>query len=729
MSSKKTYTSSRPMSVKSLLTAGLSLITAGLFLFVLFLSRNPLQQTQDLSSSASIGSGSVSITADQSPIPFDTTSESTINLKANTAGKQVDGIQLVFDVITNVQQPPEITLNTARLRVLTQEVSKAGHGYTVKVILATLEPSKAYVTNAPESILLLKFKANQAGSITLNFDRENSISTEHASNPPKDLLTHVSEIAYSISSDGTPQPLKDDFYLDTADIASRYKTYETTGSKNEVDKAKLVESRTYTLKHTAKIQNTIDSAPVPGDPTITLKLQINDAESETRTFKRSALTTSNESLTMEIQTDFKAKANNTFKVTVDSANVLTESNEANNSTSNSYGVTSSANSCNSTCTSNAECPNNYRCYESGSEKRCRLSSNVTSSSCESPDAVGTRTCNQACSDTSECASGYTCWYNQCRNPENVESSSCAALSTQAQSAIIASCNESCSTNRDCANNMRCFNNTCRLATNPSSTSCSAAAVTPRQTTSVVTQPRATAVPVATPIATSTPRPTASASAKPIPTVIPTPTPIATPEPEPESSALESIWNKISSSFNFSSVTSGGLIPVAVIGAGVLLLIIALFIVLRPKSKNRTSYTPTQPVSSAPKMKMSAKPNPAPPSIPGHGVIPAQKSPFESKNTVATTIKNPGEIETTSSPDSKVTTITSNSDSKVTPPASTLKVSDTPGSSASMMQRIKDKGIETPSQQGQGQTPTTPKSTVPSSPNAENKYKWPDEPTQ
>jgi hypothetical protein len=737
--------SSKSSSVKSLVTAGLGLITGGLFLFVLFLSRNPLQQSQDLSSSASVGSGSVEITYEQSPSQFNTTSENVINLKANTSGKQVDGIQLAFDVITNSQQPPEITLNTQRLRVLSQEVSSAGHGYSVKVILATLNASQSFVTTAPESVMLVKFRASQAGDFTLNFDKERSISTEHGSDPPKDLLTHIPEMKFSVTGPQAPAPTVDDFYLVTDDIASRYKTYEVTGSRNEVDKGRLVNDRTYTVKHEAKIQNTLDNAPVPGDPIISVRLQVNDNESVTRTFNRSALTNTTQPLVVQFQTDFKAKNENTFKVTVDSGNSFTEANEGNNTVSNTYGTSSSAKSCNEICSSNSECPNNYRCATIGSEKRCRLNDNVDSSSCNNTNGIGSRTCNQGCADTSECASGFTCWYNQCRNPQNVESPVCAQLSGQAQQAITNSCNKSCSTNRDCANNMRCFNSSCRLASNPSSTSCSAIVVPAAPTKgSVVATPR----PTATPKATATPKPSATPTATPIATPIPTvePTAIPTPTPAPENSAFDSIWNRITSSINMSNILSGGMIPIAVIAAGLLLLIIALVVILKPRSRT-TTMVPTQPVSAAPKMDMHAKPNPAPPSIPGHGVIPAQR-PMGQQNTIATTIKNPEKIE------APIDTKVANKPS-LTPPPSTLKMADTT-TGASMVQRLKDKGINMPSQSGttvpvstsiptavETKTPPVPTasptalSATPKPPAAPTptmtinptKSQWPDEPTQ
>lgn len=724
--------SSKSTSIKSLVTTGLGLITGGLFLFVLFLSRNAVQQSQDVSSNASVGNGSVVISTDQTPNPLKTGEQSTINLKANTSGKQVDGIQLSFDMIGTISQPPEISLNTQRLRVISQEVTTAGNGYKIQVVLATLNPTQSFVTTAPESVLLIKFNAPYAGTIKLNFDKERSISTEHGSNPPADILAHVSEFNFTLEGTQPPTPNGDDFYIITDDIASRYKTYETSGSKNEVDKGKLVTDRTYTLKHEAKIQNILDNVPVPEDPIITVRLQVNDNESITRTFNRSVLANTTQPLTIFFELPFKAKNENTFKVTVDSQQLFIESNEGNNTVSNTYGTSTSSKSCNEICSSNSECPNNYRCAPVGSEKRCRLNDNVDSSSCNNTSGIGSRTCNQGCADTSECASGFTCWYNQCRNPQNVQSPVCAQLSGQAQQAITNNCNKSCSSNRDCANNMRCFSNSCRLAANPSSTSCSAviAPATPTKG-AVVATPKPTAKPVATATPKPTISPTATPAATPIPTVEPTAIPVASPTSQPDDTAFDSIWNKVTGSINMSNLLSGGIIPIAVIAVGLLLLLIALIVILKPRARTTTSV-PNQPVSPAPKMELHAKPNPAPPSIPGHGVIPAQK-PFGQQNTIATTIKNPEKIETP---------IKAPVESKpgMTPPPSTLKMADNPAG-VSMVQRLKDKGINMPTQtatsvSAPAQSLTAPAS-EPKAPSAPTptmtinptKTQWPDEPTQ
>lgn len=131
-------------------------------------------------------------------------------------------------------------------------------------------------------------------------------------------------------------------------------------------------------------------------------------------------------------------------------------------------------SCNQTCSSNAQCPANHLCYNTGSDRRCRLVTNPSSTSCATPADNGlNRQCNQYCADNRECGSGLSCWFNRCRRPDNIESTSCSRPSATVVQNITQSCNTSCTSNSQCAINMRCYNSQCRLASNPSSTSCSA----------------------------------------------------------------------------------------------------------------------------------------------------------------------------------------------------------------------------------------------------------------
>lgn len=260
--------------------------------------------------------------------------------------------------------------------------------------------------------------------------------------------------------------------------------------------------------------------------------------------------------------------------------------------------------CNESCSSNAECGVNQRCYSN----RCRLVTNVSSETCTGPADNGLqRQCNQYCADSRECGSGLSCYYNRCRRADNPDSQSCAQLSGSARTQTTASCNQNCSSNADCAVNLRCYKGQCRLTTNPSSTTCSVASSgsvsQPNYGTKGGTQTgtgtvNPSATPTSTPsgsiIPTGTPSSTATPSATPISSLLPTPTPTSTPEPQPENSSLDSIVAVLAS--------RGITLPlIAALIGGILLLILLLILISRILGRKQTPPTPPRPTNT-PQMK-------------------------------------------------------------------------------------------------------------------------------
>lgn len=728
---KKKYRTFSPF--KTLVASGLGLIGVGaILLLTFFVSTDSLQQQQDVRSDASIPQGSVSISQTHTPqVPL-LNQPNAFNLKIKTGTTKLEEITLWFDVISSIGS--EITIQESS-PLLTYSIEKTNveHGYKVKVT-ATPKDANGYFTGTSEANLIkIDYTPTKAGSIALNFDRDNSRAIVFGSSPKQDQLTHLPIFSVFVAGGTSPTsiPEPEDYSLLKDNIDATFKFYETSGSQNEVDKQQLVKDRTYVVRHDARVQN-INEDPLRIDPVIITELKINNDETVTRTFKHGDLTKSTGPLTLRFEKAFKAKEVNTFAVTVDSTNVLNELNEGNNIVSASYSSSSTAKACDAVCTDNSQCADNHRCYDTGSDKRCRLTTNVTSNSCSHPTAAK-NTCNQYCADTTECASGYTCWNNFCRNPYNVESTSCVNPSTRQFELIRENCGKTCSANRDCANNMRCFNGSCRLATNPSSTSCSAATeeVSSASKGGIISQapvataqpaatarPAATLRPTATPRATIIPSPDASASAIPAPiaTIEPTPLPTADPtpqpEPAPEESALDAFFGKATNFFNSmlssaNSLTSGTLIPLVVIGVGILLLIIALFIVLKPRKRAHVmettpTATPTSTLTTAnhPKVELHAKPNPSPPPIPGHGIIQPKKSvipTFGGQSISAPAIQKPDVIELPPVPKASPADIPVPRPPLPPAAAPTQTATLTPATQPqpSMMDRLREKGVTIP----------------------------------
>ncbi len=317
--------------------------------------------------------------------------------------------------------------------------------------------------------------------------------------------------------------------------------------------------------------------------------------------------------------------------------------------------------CNETCSSNAECQSGFRCFNTGSESRCRLVTNPSSSTCSSESTL--KSCNQSCGGSAECQSGLSCINSICRNPNNPESSSCSNPTQQAETQA-ASCNEACTTNADCAVNFRCYYNQCRLATNPSSTSCSA------DTTSTVSslyqkEPVETATPSALP---TSPAPETSTENEETPEEFQPEEsePVTQPQEQPldpDETSLQALLSVLgSSTFR---------LPSTVLVAGAILLLVggAVFVAASSRKKPTTVAMTKTGVPPAPPPRETPPPYGAPPQPPSPQTAPPLAPPSQSAPPQAAPPQ------------------------PVPPPNQSVPMAER---SSSMVERLKQKGITPPS---------------------------------
>jgi len=552
----------------SMLTMLGLLVLTGLLLLTMVVSQKSIQESQDIRQEASVVNGKVKISASY-PQEIVVGQETTIELKVDTGQVQVDGLQLVFDVVTEVADQITIDPKTEALLFVSTEVSRVQHGFNAEMIAITPNPEKPFSTSTPTTFAIIKFTPTKAGKITINFDTERSIAPIHKSYPIKDELTHVTPITIQANKAAVTDG-RDNLYANTSDLASRFLFYKQD-SNEQVNANNLKIGTFYIVKHQAEINNSVFNER-SSDPTpIEVTLSAADSGLGRSNLSYSTILRDKNATRVNLETVFVVKdGDNKFTVSLDHQNAIDESNENDNQYSFTLRFANEdeddeddennevSDTCNDTCSSNSDCSINERCYDTGVDgKRCRLATNVNSSVCHNPPDQGlNRTCNEYCADANECSGNLTCWYNRCRDPYNVEDPSCPTLSENQTTQIREGCNVSCATNADCANNLRCYNGACRLATNPSSTTCTAATAGRLTASTTTTNSRQTA-PLATPTVSSSlqpsasPSPSASASSKPIPTPIPTMTP--TPpsiddEVEIEESMLDMILGSVQGFF-------------------------------------------------------------------------------------------------------------------------------------------------------------------------------------
>lgn len=180
----------------------------------------------------------------------------------------------------------------------------------------------------------------------------------------------------------------------------------------------------------------------------------------------------------------RVKAGNAGSTVTNEASVTTTKGSTNTVVGEAYKCNSSFQvskyECDSGCSSDAQCKtanNDYTC--DNSSKKCRLSSNVESTTCQ-PKAEE-YACNSACTSNDQCASvnsAYVCTSTnegmRCRRDANKSSESCQTpTTTTTTTSSTVGCNKACSTNADCSNSSHiCYSGVCRLETNVESTTCS-----------------------------------------------------------------------------------------------------------------------------------------------------------------------------------------------------------------------------------------------------------------
>ncbi len=658
------------ISILATVFSGLLVITGVLTLVII---RQPIQERQDLRRSASTGDGQVTVEAGTSvstTFPVNTTGH--IDLAVNTHGVQTDGVQLVFDVVTDSFDSLNVEiLSGVGLQSGYENVQPTSNGFKVAIIAIPQNIGSAFSTNSATSFLRLSFTPTQDGPIQLNFDQGQSISTVHSSNPPTDELKTVSSLAYTAG---------------TTSVDDCTYTYSDWSTCTNNQQTRTVTSKTPSNCTTPSPVLTQACTSTPGECVYTYS-------------NWGSCTNGQQTRTVTSKTPSNCTTPNP---------ILTQT--CSNNTSNA-----SLKSCNESCSSNADCQANYVCYSS--TKTCRLATNPSNSSCQgTPDNGLNRSCNEYCADTNECGSGYFCFYNRCRVPENPDSTSCTLPSSSITAMIAQNCNKTCQTNSQCGANMRCYNSQCRLASNPSSTSCSSAPITTYRSNNYQvgsTASNTKGADLSTGLDTTK---TSTTAAIVFTSPIPTPSPMGSVKPMPAASTNPQDTQMLEDQTAFEALTDnirqrGLLLPIAMIGSGLLIMLLVGGLWLMRRSNRQSpiakAYKPSaddqKHLSNLEKQIKSLQEKPptyTPPfpaqrpltPAPGLGTSPIQPTP------TSTTLNQPSAASpsVTTQPDTAPLS-TPAVTSTVTPGPD---ASSTPTHPSNMVERLKQKGVQTPTTQNQ-----------------------------
>jgi hypothetical protein len=641
------------MSLVPLVLSAASLLFVVLGAASLFYLQKPLQDAQDIRNQASIDGGQVELTSELvSSSTFTSGAPSVIDLKYNSNGVQLTGIQIVVKVQANTETPLIEVPATSNLQAIYQEVEQVSDGYLVSVIVASKTLGGAFSSSTATTFAKVTVPLLTPGQIVLSYDRPNSIATVANSTPPRDELRTPVDATFTIGSAVSPSPVVSASASPTpiAAAVSPTPSASPVGSASPSPSASVIAQNMASPSPTPAASanpsptpnNNQGPTPVPTPQPSPTPAQNNNNNSipsgddfRPRSDRVTVTFLSNDSARrviplsdMRPYQSYRARVdylvqNNNKSSTNNSSPVNTAfviNGQGNSYTTQSLGYNTIANNSdggsgtietvfstqpNNTLRITVDAPNNYNETDEGN--------NIVLYNFDVNAATGgpNRTCDQYCADSRECAAGYTCFYNRCRRPDNPDSSSCSAPSVTVAAAITKACNGSCSSNRECAINLRCYQGACRLATNPSSFTCSAA------TANVITGgsqgtkgeeiPSPTPV-VAAPVQTTTPtavpsvRPTASPSVKPAvsPTAVPVVSAVPTATPMINNRATDTNADETLFATILGQLQARGIsVPVIAVSLGLLLFILALLFAILGRLGRRKASAPGT-VPSAPR---------------------------------------------------------------------------------------------------------------------------------
>lgn len=380
--------------ITSLITTLISLLLILLGTVGLVALQKPLQEkSQDVRSDASVSGGQITVSGSPSSGSTLNIETTTIDFRANTQGVQTDGVQLVFNIITNtLGSTPSISVPSGSgLQNSYSNVEQTGDGYLVSVIALPQQIGQTFSSTSATTIAQLRLPITQAGGVEISFDPEKSKSIIHDTNPPQDSLNHVSALNYTVSNGSTAC---------------------TEDAKQCPDGSSV-----------SRVAPNCEFAACPddNDDNSDNNDSNDDAGTGGVTVKGCNLSCSSNS---ECETDHRCYNGQCRLVT----NVSSTSCQPVADQGLSRG-------CNQYCADSQECGYGYSCLEN----KCRRADNPDDSYCNIPASTVQQGiaegCNKACGTNADCAMNLRCYYGSCRLATSPSSTTCSAVTTKTVSSL------------------------------------------------------------------------------------------------------------------------------------------------------------------------------------------------------------------------------------------------------------------------------------------------------
>lgn len=335
-----------------------------------------LLQKQEIRKEASADNNKAELILVPSSTPLRADTLSTVFIRLDTHGQSVDGVQVVFDLFTDVTDQVSVQVKEGQgLRRAWDKVEGIENGKRVSFATISNDPYQSFYSNSPTDIAEVTFVAKKPGNLAMVFDQFMTKVNKHQQ--LKNILKPIVIQEYKIATAPTPvpKPIK---------TVSPIPTQSPVISPTAVSSKGGVETNEVTDSVMAKV----------------------------------ALTSEVSTITQSVCNDpcqFSTQCGKDFLCYEGSCRLAT-----NLSSTNCQDIAQRSKSCNQDCSQAIECQTGLTCFEN----KCRTSSNPQSQTCLSSQGEVPQLCGNSCSVNTDCGDSLSCFAGECRLATNPSSTNC-----------------------------------------------------------------------------------------------------------------------------------------------------------------------------------------------------------------------------------------------------------------------------------------------------------------
>nr|AIA18781.1 Unknown Function [uncultured bacterium] len=170
-----------------------------------FISVKLTQTEQDISNKAAVDQGQVLVTSTASSLAVG--QPTTVTLKANTQGVNVNGIQLTFTIDTSQSQPltspPTASIvASSGMTIAASAINQMPSGMYQVILYIVANQQQFFSSTTPRDFATIVFTPTSSGTISFQFDNVDSLAP--TANTGVDTLHTIQPMNFSVASNVSP---------------------------------------------------------------------------------------------------------------------------------------------------------------------------------------------------------------------------------------------------------------------------------------------------------------------------------------------------------------------------------------------------------------------------------------------------------------------------------------------------------------------------------------------